>query len=46
MSWVTWFGPDERIDVCAVHSGHFMGHLAESGERVRDGQALAWIRVA
>jgi biotin carboxyl carrier protein len=37
---------DERVPVVATTSGRFMGHLAERGERVRDGQPLAWIRLA
>jgi biotin carboxyl carrier protein len=27
-------------------AGRFMGHLADQGERVRDGQPLAWVRLA
>ncbi len=37
---------DERVPVVATTRGRFMGHLAERGERVRDGQPLAWIRLA
>jgi biotin carboxyl carrier protein len=37
---------DERIPVIATIAGRFMGHLAERGERVRDGQPIAWIRLA
>jgi hypothetical protein len=37
---------DERVPVVATAPGRFMGHLAERGERVRDGQPLAWIRLA
>ena len=37
---------DERVAVVATARGRFMGHLAERGERVRDGQPLAWIRLA
>jgi biotin carboxyl carrier protein len=37
---------DERIPVIASIAGRFMGHLAERGERVRDGQPIAWIRLA
>ena len=36
----------ERIEVLSQVSGRFMGHLADHGERVRDGQALAWVRLA
>lgn len=35
--------------VTPVHSsfaGRFMGHLAADGQRVRDGQPLAWVRLA
>jgi biotin carboxyl carrier protein len=35
----------QRIPVTATVGGRFMGHLAERGERVRDGQPLAWVRV-
>ena len=37
---------DQRIDVTATQGGTFMGHLADEGERVRDGQAVAWMRAA
>ena len=37
---------DERIEVKSSQRGTFMGHLADDGERVRDGQAVAWIRAA
>lgn len=35
-----------RVPVTATVGGRFMGHLAEQGERVRDGQPLAWVRLA
>ena len=37
---------DLRVDVVSQVAGRFMGHLADSGERVRDGQPLAWVRLA
>jgi biotin carboxyl carrier protein len=37
---------DERVDVVSQVAGRFMGHLADAGERVRDGQPLAWVRLA
>lgn len=37
---------DTRLAVLAHSPGRFMGHLAERGQRVRDGQPLAWIRPA
>jgi hypothetical protein len=33
------------IDVVSPHTGFLMGLLALPGERVRDGQPLAWVRV-
>jgi predicted deacylase len=37
---------DRRVDVVSQVAGRFMGHLADAGERVRDGQPLAWVRLA
>lgn len=37
---------DSETLVRSGFAGQFMGHLAESGERVRDGQPLAWVRLA
>jgi biotin carboxyl carrier protein len=37
---------DRRVDVVSQVAGHFMGHLADAGQRVRDGQPLAWVRLA
>jgi biotin carboxyl carrier protein len=37
---------DHRVDVVSQVAGRFMGHLADAGERVRDGQPLAWVRLA
>ena len=36
-------GPGRRVDVASCFSGTFRGLLAESGERVRPGQPLAWL---
>ena len=36
----------DRVEVRSPVAGRFMGHLADSGERVRDGQPLAWVRLA
>jgi biotin carboxyl carrier protein len=33
------------VDVVSAHTGFLMGLLALPGERVRDGQPLAWVRV-
>jgi biotin carboxyl carrier protein len=33
------------VDVVSPHTGFLMGLLAHPGERVRDGQPLAWVRV-
>ena len=35
-----------ETQVHSTFAGRFMGHLADAGERVRDGQPLAWIRLA
>ena len=37
---------DHRLEVVSQVAGRFMGHLADAGERVRDGQPLAWVRLA
>lgn len=34
-----------RVPVVSPHTGFLMGLLALPGERVRDGQPLAWVRV-
>lgn len=34
----------DRLDVESRFRGFLMGMLAESGERVREGQAVAWLR--
>jgi biotin carboxyl carrier protein len=33
------------VTVVSPHTGFLMGLLAHPGERVRDGQPLAWVRV-
>lgn len=37
--------PDCETPVRSSFAGRFMGHLAETGQRVRDGQPLAWVRL-
>ena len=37
---------DSETLVTSEFAGRFMGHLADSGERFRDGQPLAWVRLA
>jgi hypothetical protein len=37
---------DDRVDVISDVHGWFMGHLVDHGQRVRDGQPIAWIRLA
>jgi len=39
-------GPGTREPVLSAFSGVVMGFLAHSGERLREGQAVAWMRVA
>jgi biotin carboxyl carrier protein len=34
----------EEVPVCSAFSGFFMGLLAHPGERVREGQPVAWLR--
>ncbi len=36
-------GPGCRVEVVSAFTGFFMGLLAESGERVRPGQPVAWL---
>jgi biotin carboxyl carrier protein len=33
------------VDVRSPFTGHFMGMLAHPGERVREGQPVAWLRL-
>ncbi len=35
---------EDRTPVVSQWQGRFMGHLADTGDRVRDAQALAWVR--
>jgi biotin carboxyl carrier protein len=37
-------GPGLRVSVTTPFSGFLMGLLAQSGERVREGQPVAWLR--
>ena len=39
-------GPGTREPVRSAFTGTVMGFLAHSGERLRKGQAVAWMRVA
>jgi biotin carboxyl carrier protein len=39
-------GPGTREPVRSAFEGIVMGFLAHSGERLREGQAVAWMRVA
>ncbi|MDQ1459436.1 MAG: hypothetical protein QOI08_920 [Actinomycetota bacterium] len=39
-------GPGTREPVRSAFEGVVMGFLAHSGERLRQGQAVAWMRVA
>ena len=38
--------PDRSRPVRSPFAGRLMGMLAQTGERVREGQPLAWLRVA
>lgn len=35
----------EAVTIVSPHTGFMMGLLAHPGERVRDGQPVAWLRV-
>ena len=37
-------GPGASHEVCTPFRGFLMGMLAEPGERVREGQPVAWLR--
>ena len=39
-------GPGTREPVRSAFTGIVMGFLAHSGQRLREGQAVAWMRVA
>jgi biotin carboxyl carrier protein len=37
-------GPGMRVPVTSAFSGFLMGLMAHAGERVREGQPVAWLR--
>jgi biotin carboxyl carrier protein len=39
-------GPGTEAPVCSPFGGTLMGMLAHSGERLREGQPVAWLRVS
>ncbi len=39
-------GPGTRVPVRSPFQGRVMGMLAHPGERLREGQPIAWLRVA
>ena len=39
-------GPGTSTPVCSPFAGFLMGMLAESGQRLRAGEPVAWLRVA
>ncbi|MGH9023685.1 MAG: biotin/lipoyl-containing protein [Acidimicrobiia bacterium] len=39
-------GPGSSTPVRSPFRGHLMGMMAGAGDRVREGQALAWLRIA
>ena len=39
-------GPGTEYPVCSPFGGTLMGMLAHNGERLREGQPVAWLRVA
>ena len=39
-------GPSTEYPVCSPFGGTLMGMLAHDGERLREGQPVAWLRVA
>lgn len=38
-------GPGTAVEVCSPFRGFLMGMLAEPGQRLREGQPVAWLRV-
>lgn len=38
-------GPGTAVDVCSPFRGFLMGMLAAPGQRLREGQPVAWLRV-
>ncbi len=39
-------GPGTSTPVCSQFRGELMGMLAHAGERLREGQPVAWLRVS
>jgi biotin carboxyl carrier protein len=39
-------GPGTSMPVCSPFRGMLIGMLAQPGERLREGQPVAWLRVA
>jgi hypothetical protein len=39
-------GPGTSTPVASPFTGHLVGMLAHEGERLREGQPVAWLRVA
>ncbi|MGQ0744649.1 MAG: hypothetical protein ACT4OS_10010 [Acidimicrobiales bacterium] len=39
-------GPGQSTPVRSAFAGRFMGLMAHAGERVREGQPVAWLRLA
>ena len=39
-------GPGVSMPVCSPFRGRLIGMLARPGERLREGQPIAWLRVA
>ena len=39
-------GPGTSTPVCSPFRGRLVGILAQNGERLREGQPVAWLRVA
>ena len=39
-------GPGTSTPVCSPFRGHLVGILVHPGERLREGQPVAWLRVA
>ncbi|MFN8036562.1 MAG: biotin/lipoyl-containing protein [Acidimicrobiia bacterium] len=37
--------PGVSVPICSPFAGFLMGMLAESGERLREGQPVAWLRI-
>ena len=39
-------GPGTATPVCSTFTGRLVGMLVHTGERIREGQPVAWLRVA